>query len=1483
MTSVFMFTWLVNGALASTALLACGAIALKVFKEPADRLRIIQWTFAGSLLVLMLVNVPLRSVVSLGTISHGETVSASSPPVEVAQFSSVPYPHNDRPADTIAQPSDDSAIDREVSAMPQAAPREVVLPEAAGHELASPPISIAFVAIRALCAVYFMGTMVFLVRWAQARLRLRQIVRNASPAPADVQAELTQISGVAPGRVLLLASCEVTSPIMWGALRPVIVLPNESLRNEDRSRLRYYLAHEWAHVLRGDYRKWQLATLLQFFLYYQPLFWWMRRQLATCMDQLADATASDVGPSAADYAALLVELARRQLALAPQMTLSINDKQSALRQRVMFLLSATAPPRATCRTTTNLVFAMTAILLGAMISTVRLEAKPSAEGAGEPPAVEQTPTMAGPASAGRNTAKSSDVNSEKAPAPTPAEKGESISYTGRVIDAASGKPIQGARVTVYRKLTRDPKTGGRSDLGQADYETDPDGKYTFVIPPEQVAESSLFLEVDAHHPNYAAMGKGGYAHSMIRKNLTMGEQPWFTELKMWPGEAVTGTVVSPEGKPLSDVEVSMYSAAKEATGLIRGSNDKTRTDANGRFRLVPATPGDGVFWILPAQYSPQAHRIGDRRGDWGVLKMEQGTTVTGRLLDAHGQPVADHQILLRRRVDGSKPEEVLQNNIVGSQIGREADSDTKGEFKFASLPDGEYAVAPQGVVEGEAGVIKHVFLGQNITISASAGAPPLEIRAVPHVVIRGTWLDGSGKPRAGFGSRVSGRLNGRNYSTATSIPGNDGIFEGKLPHGLQGAQLYITTNEHSSLRWQMSHDAPLHRNTRIDLGTIEDDISGLEVIRYTAPVLLIKPVDVEGQPVADCTPIIKYTRPDEGVEERTVYSTGSNVSGQHQRDNRWRSSQALPDEPMSVSVKKDGYTTTEQELMLKEGEERELVFVMKKTAPDDAKTGAEATTAANADSITYAGKVVNADTGEPISGAKVSVSRQLSRDPKTGATWREIEITEHESGPDGTYSFVIPPEQVAEQFLYLEVDAHHASFAAKGRSGYAHSMIRKNLTMGEPPFYSEIKLWPGEAITGTVVSPEGKPLPKVEILIYSSSPKATNRPSGSFDKTATDDEGKFRIVPATPGDGVLWITPEEYSPQAHRIANRRGDWGTLTMEKGKTVTGRILDAQGEPIPNVVIDARREGDGDKPDEYLRNNAVANHIGRNVTAGLAGEFKLQSLPDGEYELRFRGTGNGKERPAPLKHVLPRHMFSVANSATPQILEIRAVPHVLIKGTWVDSAGKPRTGSSMHLNGRLNGQFHFESGPSAGNDGRFEMIVPHGLERAELDLITNEHSSLRWRLSPDAPLRRGRRIQLGTVEDDVIGIQIVRYVAPILLVKPVDEQGQPVKEVTPIIKYTRPDEDGESRTNYTTGSNVSFEAQPDNRWRSSQALPDEPMSVTVKKDGYETTTEEVMLKEGEERELVFVMKKAPLKEGEAANADNGQINGTLQFQKK
>ena len=916
MTSFSAFTWLVHSALASTILLTLGGLAVSMCRHPVDRLRILQWSLVATICSLVLLSVPQFSVLSLGILSSRDPVPPSSFVPVAAEVSEPEANASDVSLAVSPRTMPEEPADRQANPLSLPVGEEKHSADS-GEPTNLGGISFASRAMRGVCTAYALGMLAFLIRFALGRVGLSRLLRNAQEVPAAIHAEFSRIAGAEAKRIRLFASDEIAGPVTWGTRRPVIVIPSSALAAHEKVRLRYYLAHEWAHVARRDFATWQFATVLQVLLYYQPLFWWLRRRLAICMDQLADADASEQGESTVDYADFLVQHARLRLASSPQLALGIADKMSSLRQRILFLLNTASRPRPTSPPARSLLIGAAALLLAAFVSVVRLDAQSAA---GAPRAL-----------ADQGAAKPESQQAPNQPAPKAAA--ESITYDGTVIDAATGKPIPGVKVSVWRKLSRPWRT-----LETTDHETDADGRYSFVIPPEQAAEAYLYLEVEAHHPNYASKSRSGYSHAMIKKNLAMGDPPFYSKIRLWPGEAVTGTVVNPEGEPLAGVEISMYSATELSKKRFRGSFHKTETDANGTFRIVPATPGDGVLWIKPEQYSPQAHRLGDRRGDWGTLTVEKGPALSGRVLDVQGAPVPGVRVEARRKGDGEKPDEFLNPNSVTGQIGRRTVSSSSGEFTLASLPDGDYSLRIESDRDShnyDPPPLSQVFLRQKVSIVDGTAPESLEIRAVPHVVIKGTYLNSAGKPRTGHELRIFGRLDGDFYWAESSVPGKDGKFELKVPHGLQQSELDLSTNEHSSLRWRLSPDEPLKRGRRIKLGTVEDDIDGLEIVRYTAPVLLVKPVDDQGAPIEDCTPVLKYVGDTQGDEQLTVYTTGGHVSFESQKDGRWRSEQLLPDEPIAVTVEKTGYSTTTQDLSLAEGGRRELVFVMTKDPPGE--------------------------------------------------------------------------------------------------------------------------------------------------------------------------------------------------------------------------------------------------------------------------------------------------------------------------------------------------------------------------------------------------------------------------------------------------------------------------------------------------------------------------------------------------------------------
>lgn len=91
--------------------------------------------------------------------------------------------------------------------------------------------------------------------------------------------------------VVLLQSTVAKVPSVVGWLRPAIVVPASAFVGLHPAQLEALLAHELAHVRRGDYLVNLLQTVVETLFFYHPATWWisgeMRREREHCCDDLA--------------------------------------------------------------------------------------------------------------------------------------------------------------------------------------------------------------------------------------------------------------------------------------------------------------------------------------------------------------------------------------------------------------------------------------------------------------------------------------------------------------------------------------------------------------------------------------------------------------------------------------------------------------------------------------------------------------------------------------------------------------------------------------------------------------------------------------------------------------------------------------------------------------------------------------------------------------------------------------------------------------------------------------------------------------------------------------------------------------------------------------------------------------------------------------------------------------------------------------------
>lgn len=99
------------------------------------------------------------------------------------------------------------------------------------------------------------------------------------------------------GRVRIFESLTAQAPYVFGALRPVVLIPASALLRLTPEQLEAVIEHELAHIRRHDYAVNVVQTLIEGLLFYHPAVWWLsariRHERELCCDEAAVALCGD--------------------------------------------------------------------------------------------------------------------------------------------------------------------------------------------------------------------------------------------------------------------------------------------------------------------------------------------------------------------------------------------------------------------------------------------------------------------------------------------------------------------------------------------------------------------------------------------------------------------------------------------------------------------------------------------------------------------------------------------------------------------------------------------------------------------------------------------------------------------------------------------------------------------------------------------------------------------------------------------------------------------------------------------------------------------------------------------------------------------------------------------------------------------------------------------------------------------------------------
>jgi hypothetical protein len=317
-------------------------------------------------------------------------------------------------------------------------------------------------------------------------------------------------------------------------------------------------------------------------------------------------------------------------------------------------------------------------------------------------------------------------------------------------------------------------------------------------------------------------------------------------IAIWKGTIVTGQLRKPDGTPAAEVtlNVGVYIHSedwKERLGMEHGTFNSWDHGDWPNWRSSVVTHGDGSFsitvpppdarsWVRVgttglgfgsispiglgreekrgplAEYAPFECEIpqfsgptpveNDNRRDFGVLQLQNGIVLKGRVVDAQGNPLAGIHL--------------LTSGQHGPHAGRSAESSQDGSFEFLPMNPGTFTLEPDARKRDETGKIvsrdvQAVFVKQEVAIPESSNSVELIVQAVPHVDIEFEWVDRRAKkgPVSYYGEfNITGLVPRPNASPAwwrgsTEMIERDGkqYLVVKTPRTITNPRLYLPADQ----------------------------------------------------------------------------------------------------------------------------------------------------------------------------------------------------------------------------------------------------------------------------------------------------------------------------------------------------------------------------------------------------------------------------------------------------------------------------------------------------------------------------------------------------------------------------------------------------------------------------------------------------------------------------------------------------------------
>jgi hypothetical protein len=235
----------------------------------------------------------------------------------------------------------------------------------------------------------------------------------------------------------------------------------------------------------------------------------------------------------------------------------------------------------------------------------------------------------------------------------------------------------------------------------------------------------------------------------------------------------------------------------------------------------------------------------------------------------------------------------------------------------------------------------------------------------------------------------------------------------------------------------------------------------------------------------------------------------------------------------------------------------------------------------------------------------------------------------------------------------------------------------------------------------------------------------------------TDAQGRYKLAGLPPGPQEVEVhLPDELIAERPKRSFHVADRGCasadfLVLDNGR-LKGRVLDAEGRPVPDVTL-TLLEAEGKKPE---------SQYGRGAKADAGGRFKYEGLPAGRYLLGVRIVPQAAaDDPAAA---FPRTYYpGVAGAAEAEVLEVKTGEELtlgdlllpprlaegVVRGRVVWDDGTPVGNAEVYYRETTYGDASVDSLTRADAQGQFEV-------RSRVGAVLRLRAATTARLKSDPP---------------------------------------------------------------------------------------------------------------------------------------------------